>query len=258
MHLRGMLARILKAASQAFRFKARPVSALQDQRQHFPQTRAFSGTKSAKMTWYEGQEGFGQQHGEFGHPGSVTNGGQIWIRGYYYFASPWSWGNPTFNKILRLHVRTATGANAGYISIIGWQSGFFRSNEPGDSASGTLGSSDVDRWQCLELYVNFSISNPIVRIWKDGVLVHEDKSHAVMWNSTDSIDFSYVMTNWNQGAPKNQTQYLDAFIVTTDTPSAVDSHGNRMIGTANGISSGNPTSPDPVSPPGGLKVIPKN
>lgn len=224
----------------------------------FSSDRAFSGTKSAKMTWFQGVEGFDIQHGEFSHPGIVTNGGQIWIRGYYFFASPWSWGNPTFNKILRLHVRTTAGANVGYVSIIGFQSSFFRSNEPGDSDSGTVGTLDVDRWQCLELYVNFSFTNPIVRIWKDGVLVHEDKSNAVMWNSTDSIDFSYIMSNWNQGAPQNQTQYLDAFVVTTDTPSAVDIHGNHMIGPADGKSAVNiaPEAPTAPTAPRGLKTFP--
>lgn len=218
----------------------------------FSSDRAFSGTKSAKIVWSPGSDGWGISHGEFSHPQALKNGEEIWIRGYYYFASPWSW-NGTFNKVLRLHVFNSGGANEGYHSIITNGSGdILASNEPADLLPDSGLNLDKDRWQCLEMYVKFSTSDPIVRMWKDGVLAYENRSNVVMRNSTDYIWRSLVMTHWNNGAPQSQTQYVDDFQVTNVKPTNVDIKGNPMIGLTNGTPTTNIVAPNA---PSGLTII---
>jgi len=226
----------------------------------FSSDKKASGSKSAKMLWPKGSEGWTIDHGELNHSQSVTNGQEIWARGYYYFASPWSWANAGgaagFIKILRIHVANASGGNVGYLSFIANASGqIIASNEPADYGPVTGAKLDTDAWQCLEIYANLSTSSPVVRMWKNGVLIFEDTTHRTLSSTSDYANFSYIMTTWNGGAPQNQTEYVDELVVTTDKPSQVDSKGNRMIGLVNGTT---PTpSPTLLAAPSGLRVTAK-
>jgi len=210
----------------------------------FSSDMAHSGTKSAKMVWNKGDEGFDADRGELAYPSSVGNGGGVWIRGYYYFPAGWSWvdtaGSNTHVKTLRIAI-----PGAGFISFIIRSGGqIMYSNEPAAAYEENLNAYvDTGRWQCLELYVK--MGNPgIVRMWKDGVLIKQDTSHT----TGSSAVYSYIMSQWNNGPAQNQTEYLDDFIVTTDTPSGRDSAGNPMIGPTNG------TSQAPLTAPTGLRI----
>jgi hypothetical protein len=225
----------------------------------FASDQAHSGTKSAKMVWPKGSEGWGIVHGELALPSPITEGQEIWARGYYYFSSPWSWGSG-YVKVLRLTTMYSNGTSSGLIGIVENNGNIVFSNEPDTSFTynDTLTSSafDVGRWQCLEVYVKFSSSDPIFRVWKDGVLIKEDRTHRVVRQSGNYIPNILVMGIWNSPyAPQNQTQYVDDFIITTDRPSQVDSNGNRMIGPSGASSGGNPGTVTPA-PPAGLKVLP--
>jgi hypothetical protein len=204
------------------------------------------GLKSAKILWTQGSDGWGVGHGAFFYPQHVTDGQEVWARGYYYFASPWSFKSTPVSKILRIHIANSSGTNVGYHSILAggdvnaWDSilkktsstlGYIvANNEVSPNQPNTGVMLDIDKWQCLEIYVKLSMISPITRIWKNGELIYEDTKYATISSSTDYADFSYIMTYWNGGAPQNQTEYVDEFIITTDKPSKIDSNGNPMIG----------------------------
>lgn len=208
-----------------------------------------SGSKSAKMTWPQGSDGWGIAHGYLDYP-NVANESEIWARAYFYFASPWSWSCNPVSKVIRLHIAHSNGSNAGYHSILLNSAGnIVVSNEIADIQPDTGVKFDIDKWQSIEMYVKLSTSDPIFRIWKNGILIYEDRAHNTMSSTSDFSDSSYIMTYWNGGAPQNQTQYVDEVLFTNERPSEVDSKGNSMIG------SGSVTSPIVApAPPYGLKV----
>jgi hypothetical protein len=216
------------------------------------------GSKSAKMVWAKGTEGFSSCRGTFDFPSTVGNGGELWIRGYFWFPSNWDWDSSPVVKVMRIHM-----SGGGYHSIFAHYSGRIRSSneivsyEYNTSTYFTLGG-----WQSLEMYIKFATSGnrPIFRIWKDGVLVFEDTTRATLGSSSDRADFSYIMSNWNGGSPQTQTQYLDNFVITTEKPAHVDSKGNPMIGPANTSPANTDRSPVVIAPssPTGLQAIPNN
>ncbi len=195
----------------------------------YSNTPANSGAKSAKASFSPSVTPGGYQP----FPTHVGNSGEIWARGYFYFKSPWSWSCSPVVKIFRgAHIANSGGTNVGYLSIYADAAGKIQmSNEPGnyqDYSSTT--SYDIDKWQCLEMYVKLSTTQPIFRIWKNGVLIKEDKITRTLGTSTDYADFSYVFTYWNGNPPQAQVSYVDDFMYTTSQPLATDSKGNRMIG----------------------------
>jgi len=82
----------------------------------FSTERARSGSRSAKMVWRRGSAGFGEATGEFAFPQPVSVGQELWMRGYYYFAAPWSWDTRDLSqggavKIMRAHKRTSASTH---------------------------------------------------------------------------------------------------------------------------------------------------
>jgi hypothetical protein len=212
---------------------------------------ASSGTKSAKMTWSTGADGYAVDHGEYAFSSSVTNGGEVWARAYFYFASPWSWSCSPVVKVLRgVQVLNSGGSNVGYLSVFADSGGgILLSNEVGDVQIGTGAKFDLNAWQCIEMYVKLSPTAPIFRIWKNGVLIYEDTTHRTLSSTSDFGSRALIMTQWNGGAPQAQSQYVDDVVITTDRPSQVDSKGNPMIGPINGTSSSSSSSSSASLPP---------
>lgn len=223
----------------------------------FSSAASAGGSKSAKMTWPKGSEGWGIAHGSIDYPNG-GHGTEIWARGYYFFASPWNWTCGPVSKVLRLHIARADGSNAGYHSILFNSAGnIVLSNEVDSFQPDTGTKFDVDKWQAIEMYVKLSTTDPVFRIWKNGTLVYEDRSHKTMSATTDVTDFSYVMTWWNGGAPQEQIQYVDEIVITNERPGRVDSRGNPMIGTIGGQGLAPPqgeNSPSSPAAPTGLKL----
>lgn len=218
----------------------------------FSATRAAIGSQSARMVWPSGETGFEYCMGEQTYT-TIPYNGEIWMRGYFYFATPWSWTCDPVIKIMRVHVRTAGGTNRGYLSFFAGGTGeILYSNE----VSGLSGYTDqgpeehtgvyydTNAWQALEIYVKFSNTAPIVRMWKNGTLVFEDTSatYVTMGGATDVSDMGYMMGYWNGGVPQNQTMYVDDWVITNTQPSTQDADGNYMIGTGE-YSGGDITSP---------------
>jgi len=214
----------------------------------FSSDKAASGTKSAKMAWTKGDSGWNLEHGEINFPAHVTNGGEVWIRGYYYFASPWRFLSNTgaYSGIKIMRVATDVG---------GWHS-IFSVYNPNISASNEMEQIQTDThvpfiigaWQSLEIYLKLSPTNGIFRIWQNGNLVFEDLNHKTITTSNGYVSMASVMSVWNNNVGQSQTEYVDDFVVTTDRPSKVDSKGNPMIGPING------TTPITLLPPAGLRV----
>ena len=191
------------------------------------------GMRSAKGVWSAGDDGWGVVHGEMAYPSPVTTSQQIWMRGYYYFQSPWNWGT-NHVKIFRMGV----DPSRGWMSIIGVGGLITTSDEPENVCgpdvfdADTSASFDIDAWQSLEMYFNMSTTNPIFRVWKNGILIYNRVGLPphITCAAGDTSSLSNMMNTWNGGAPQTQTQYMDEFVITTDTPAARDVANNPMIG----------------------------
>lgn len=201
---------------------------------------SFDGSKSCKMSWIEGHNGWAVCHGRVtfsDNPGasSLAEGEELWVRGYFYFKSPWDWyvQRGPHNKILRVHTIHSDGSNGGYISFYSDSRGQVK----GDSEVGPRPRNyptnfyyEVDQWQCLEMYIRFSTKDPILRLWVNGELILEDTHKNTLRSSYTTADLSFIGTAWAGGPTQNQVQYIDALIYTTDKPSNQDKDGNLMVG----------------------------
>ncbi|HRD66718.1 MAG TPA: hypothetical protein PKY50_11240 [Candidatus Competibacter sp.] len=195
--------------------------------------RANSGTKSARVEFPAGSDCWGICGDTLSFPEPVYEGGEIWARGYFYFASPWSWSSSPVAKVFRIHVATGSGSNAGYLSALLEPEGrIAASNEVQSYQPTTATYYTVDGWQSIELYAKLSsiAGQGIFRIWKNGILVFEDKTRRTLSSPTDKVDYNYIFTYWNGGVPQKQYAWIDDFIVTTDRPLNRDANGNYMIG----------------------------
>jgi hypothetical protein len=198
----------------------------------YDNARAFSGSQSAIVNFVQGTEvGTG---GSVGWP-NVTEGGEVWARGYFYYASPFDWTCSPVVKILRTRVNTSSNSHVAWHSIFADSQGrIMISNEVQSyqQASGTY--FDINQWQSLELYVKFSATagQGVIRIWKNGVLVIQDTTRRTLAASSNISNQGNVYTYWNGGHPQNQTGWIDDFVWTNERPSNQDASGNYMIGPA--------------------------
>lgn len=190
-------------------------------------TLAHSGSKSIKMAWDTGMNGWGACHGEINFPSRVSEGGEVWFRAYTYFQPGWQW-NEAQTKFMRL--KTASG----HLSLMAKSGIFYLSNEINDYDSSWQSPIQITpiangQWICLEIYVRFSTTNGIIRLWKDGILFAEDRSPTL--KSGETAYLAYLMNTWNSpGSPKSQIQYFDNIVLTNERPFNRDSAGNYMIG----------------------------
>ncbi len=193
----------------------------------FSNAMANTGSKSCRMYFPRGFDG---TTGAYGSGAGFGEGHEVWFRAYFYFPAGWSWGNAAGKgwDVIKM-MRISTTFN--HLSIFAENSGqILLSNEISDEQTGFGVNWDVGRWQCMEMYIKLSSTNPIFRIWKDGVLIKEDATHATL-PPGGSTDANYlIFSNWNDGSPQNQYAYVDDIILTDVTPSQVDVKGNRMIG----------------------------
>lgn len=213
-------------------------------------TRARTGTGSARMAWTSGMNGWGTCHGEINFPSNVTEGGEVWFRAYTYFESGWQW-NTAPTKFMRL--KTA-GGHLGLMATNGY---FWLSNEvtPYDSSWQSpvqKTPTPIGEWVCLEIYVRFSATDGIIRLWENGVLFAEDQNPTLDAGNTGYL--AYLMNTWNSpGAAGNQVQYFDDIVLTNERPSNRDAAGNYMVGPI-GWSGGTITDTTPPGVVDGVNV----
>jgi hypothetical protein len=206
----------------------------------FSDAYSIEGSQSVKFHHIECSSGWAQAHGYFDYT-DVPYGGGIWIRFYVYQKSPWSngacvGGGPQAWKMFRVR----KGGGEGYISVYGTSSGQPRMDcegcSPGWNMYQNVGTSyalQSDQWECIEFYIKLHDTDGIVRMWINGELKCEyiDQHTA---NVGSPAQWSYVYTYWNEGHPQDQDSYMDAIVVTNETPGQQDSYGNYMIGPIGG------------------------
>jgi len=224
----------------------------------YSNVQANTGNQSVRLDWLTGDDGFSNNRGEINFPETVGVGGEMWMRAYFYFEAGWDWGSANTSagiiKMMRFHKQTSDGGHAGYTSMMGTSSGAPRgSNEgyqdvswidqnqagqyiaPNDERIGA--ENDVilgaGQWYSLEIYTKLEVSGGVYRMWADGQLIAENTDLDIM-HPGGMADFAFIMSTWNGGAPQDQTQFIDDFMVTTIRPDNQDSNGNYMIGMLEG------------------------
>jgi hypothetical protein len=222
----------------------------------YSNTVVHSGTKSAKAVFPAGSDVWAIAGGGVTYPAKISHGGELWARMYVYFKSPWSFtANPVAKVFRPAHIASASGGNVGYVSTLLDSSGnIVLSNEVQSWQPTTSYKYDIDKWQAIEVYIKFSATSPVMRFYKDGVLIREEKSIRTMNNTTDVADFSYIFTYWNGGSPQTQTAYIDDIVFTTETPASKDAAGNPIIGVSQLTSSPPAPTPLPLTAPSSLIV----
>jgi hypothetical protein len=233
----------------------------------FSSERAHSGRQSAKMSWPYNARG-SVAGGGFYFPSYVGAGGEIWSRGYYYFASPWTWSAATSEecgcaiKTNRIHIRSASGTHVGYDGII---SNSYGSPYVNCETCGTglnvyqnVGGSinlEPDRWYAVEVYVKAHPTDGVVRMWIDGQLKVEQRGLQTLSSGSDAMDYTWFMGYWNGGCGQSQVMYMDDLVVTTEPPSVRDASGNPMIGTGGAPATPAATADQTIpAPPTNLRV----
>ncbi len=217
-----------------------------------------SGSQAAEAFIASGDSG-SDWGGGLTFPSNLKEGNEIWYRLYAYFPSGFNFKGQPVVKFMRIHVKGSGGSD----NNVGWTSLFFTGSNglkvdhevnhkafSANVADKTVASISTGKWQAFELYIKFS-SKPgqgIIRVWKDGQLLLEDKKTPTFNSSSDTADRALFGTYWNGGSPKSQSMFVDDIVWTTQTPGKRDSKGNPFIG----LGKSNPSSapePEEDSPP---------
>jgi hypothetical protein len=218
----------------------------------FTNTQAHSGSISSSAYFQIGSADTTGATFE-GNGATVSEGGEVWFREYLYFPAGFIFSSAPVQKVFRI------STTSGYLSVYNINGNIAMSNEPsvyaGYDEPGTQASSNAafstGKWQCIEMYVklNHSLDQGIFRIWKDGILILENKHYPTLANSSAQVNDIFTQFNyWNGGSPANQTAYVDDIVITNVAPSAKDAAGNAMIGPTNWTVSAS------LQSPSGLRV----
>ena len=192
------------------------------------------GSRSAKFHHQANVQDFATAMGMVNYPQAVSN--EIWARMYVYLQPGYNFGcyggSCSGTKFFRIHT---AGSSPGYITLnLGdWGSSeIVIENELQDKRVHSGVNFDVGAWQCIEVYVKFSSSAGITRVWKNGDLIINDTSSRTTRGG--AADFSYFRSYWNDNPPATQDDWFDDIVLTTDTPSGRDAKGYPMIGPIGG------------------------
>lgn len=227
-----------------------------------------SGHQAASVTATKGKTGFGVWGGGFNFPTPLHEGDEIWYRVNTYYPSGWDFscgGCTEGMKFMRIHTRSATRQNEGYIHTfiksddsngnninLGHIKPSTEVNDPYFTFVKPLGPEITrDRWHTFEMYVKFSSNkttpNGIYRVWMDGDLIYENTHYPTLVSPTSDSNKAYLYTYWNNGAPKTQTSYVDDVIITNEVPGRKDAAGNPYIGVGPSIYIAPPNPPSALN-----------
>ena len=209
------------------------------------------GERSARTSTTAGCTCFGAWGGEIQFP-PLSEGEEVWLRVYLYFPQNFDFTAPggIGLKTLRLHRRSSGGNNEGYVDVL-IRGNLVIGNEVQwpDFVARDVGS-NVPRgqWHAVELYVRLHSSpgQGAIRVWQNGALVYENASTQTLKSSTSKMDFFYLFSYWNGGAPRTQSAYIDDIAISATVPSNIDASGNPFIGL--GSFTAGPPRPRPLPP----------
>ena len=236
------------------------------------QTYSGSG-RSASLSVTKGTSGWGEFGAVVNYPSTIKEGGEVWWRVRTFMPKSYNYAADAFAlKFMRTHTRAITTKNNhGFLDLyiqpnggLLYQIEVGHEVEPGkwwgqvnESASkqsnAELAAIDpkvvLGRWETYEIYVKFSQSSGIYRVWKDGNLVYENTKWETMKSKSGSpeseSELMNLFTYWNGDAPQTQTMYIDDLVVTTDKPAARDNYGNPYLGMGADL----PATLSPPKPP---------
>jgi hypothetical protein len=214
------------------------------------------GNRAFKIDLYQGIANDGQW--PYNWPSTVSDGGEVWVRAYFFFPTGFDFTCNPVAKILRI----SSAPEGEYNSILEADPGNYGCSGPStygyvifDSEWGDghgwpphTGCQNVqgetyylptNQWVSLELYVKASSSNQgAVRVWDDGTLIFEVTGVQTITSGgwlgpTGAPQYSapHVLGYWNGGPTQNQSIYVDDMEWTNETPANRDAFGNPMIGS---------------------------
>lgn len=220
--------------------------------------KAYSGSRSLKMTVQEGSTGFGSLGGAIRFTNcthvegrNLVKGDELWIRTRLWFPEDFEFHTEGRNKFFRFRAHhldefgseKSEGYNDLYINGHPEETNFtpFHFIFEGSPEWYKMGSIDtyfdLGSWNTVEMYLKLDNlkesegGDARVRVWFDGELIGDTGERRTLKQTDSYLKWFYLFTWWgNSGAHKTQSFYVDDLMLTTDQPMAVDSEGNRYIG----------------------------
>lgn len=224
--------------------------------------RTYNGHRVVRTTITAADEASG--FGKFGFIHSIPNnlwlgnGDALWIRMPFFFASDFAMDTDHGSlKVWRVHTRSATGDNQGYIDLqindepnLDWRFIYEGDQnqtppwvDPVTNGQGKVVKGQFDLWELAIGIGHVPQSeggNAYLRFYKNGVLCGSITNRKTLVTATDRVDAIYMFTYWNGPIPKTQSVDIGPIAVALrctgardDTPHlAIDTQGNRFIGTA--------------------------
>lgn len=196
------------------------------------------GKQSAKATVSAGSGGWGEWGLFYDLPEKVYEGGEVWFRAWLYFPTDFKHDPHHGAKGLRIRNADAAGNKKQYFNIYPNEDririnnnqdpkGFFENN------SVTSFAPEITNWEALEMYIKFSSvsGKGIYRVWRNGKLLFEDTKTRTLEAPGDYANNALIFTLFsNNPSPVTQSTFIDDVVITNETPSARDTHGNPYIG----------------------------
>lgn len=198
----------------------------------FSDVNPLAGKQSARATIPAGSGGWGD-YGMFYKYPEVYQGGEIWARAWINYPKDFVWPEGPSGqqgKMMRIRTQKSSGDSERIFDIypmetkikIGHPFGPYPSVSSGNGPSG---------WEAFEMYIKFSSTKGIFRVWRNGVMVFEDTDAPTLGASSSySAKLLFLTLYGENSSPVTQSVWIDDVIITNDLPSTVDAAGNPYIG----------------------------
>ena len=199
------------------------------------------GKQAAVTSIKKGETGFGKWGGSFKFPSALKQGDEIWYRAWIYYPTGFDFSHGGVGiKTLRIATKNSGGKGEGHFDMLtkgseGVTVSMEQSRTEFHSKNDWKGIGPKITpgvWHAFEYYAKLSSvsGKGVYRAWVDGKLILEDTTTPTIKSSSSYLPYAYLWSYYNGGAPQDQQAYVDDLIITNETPSAIDSHGNRFIG----------------------------
>ena len=207
--------------------------------------KARNGKQSVRMEIRAGDRGgYGQWGATLPIRPHLTKGQEIWIRLYVLWPQEFQFSAQPWMKFLRLHTRSADGKNRGYNDLYvdranGTKSVLRTIKEMHDKWAVYHGPAiPREQWERYEMYLYLDDipanagGKGRVRIWRDGKLIFNRGDVPTISEATDSLDYFYLFTYWNNEMPPDNHCFVDDLAIATGAspPTQRDDDGLLMIG----------------------------